>query len=180
MAVDIVPVKLDLARRVGATHVVDAREHDLVESARDPTRGGAPYVFESVGSEQVLNQAYHAKRRGGMTVPVGLPHPSRQLSVAVVSVVAEKRTIAGSYMDSAVPRLDIPRLIAMHMAGLLPVDLLLSRVITMDQISAAFDALVPRPVVRQIVRLSDGQRRACRRDEEARGCLSWIRMLTES
>jgi alcohol dehydrogenase len=156
IAVDVIPAKLDLARRVGATHVVDARENDPVASIRDLTHGGAPYVFESVGSEQVLVQAYHATRRGGVTVAIGLPHPAKQLSVPAVSIVAEERTIAGSYMGSAVPCRDIPRFIRLHRAGLLPVERLLSRTITLEQLCEAFDALATGAAVRQVVRMTDG------------------------
>ena len=75
---------------------------DPVEAVRELTGGGAHCAFESVGSEQVLAQAYAATRRGGTTVAIGLPHPSKRLAVPAVTVVAEERTIKGSYMGSAV------------------------------------------------------------------------------
>ncbi|MDR5683217.1 MAG: zinc-dependent alcohol dehydrogenase family protein [Armatimonadota bacterium] len=150
VAVDVVRGKLDLARRVGATHVVEARE-DPVTAVRDLTGGGADYAFESVGSEQVLRQAYEATRRGGTTVAIGLPDPSRPFVVPAVSLVAEERTVRGSYMGSAVPRRDIPRFLALYQAGLLPVDLLLTRTIPLDAINDAFEALARGDAVRQIV-----------------------------
>ena len=67
--------KLELARQAGATHLIDTTETDPVAAIRDLTGGGAEYVFETVGDEQVLGQAYEATRRGGTTVTVGLPHP---------------------------------------------------------------------------------------------------------
>ncbi|HCO26848.1 MAG TPA: alcohol dehydrogenase, partial [Gimesia maris] len=54
-------------------------------------------------------QAYAATRRGGTTITIGLPHPNKMFSVPAVSLVAEERTIKGSYMGSAVPRRDLPR-----------------------------------------------------------------------
>ncbi|TAM75629.1 alcohol dehydrogenase [bacterium] len=152
VAVDLVPSKLELAQRVGATHVVNARDDDAVERVREVTEGGADYAFETVGNERVLAQAYAATGRGGTTVTVGLPDPSRQLSIPAVSLVAEERVIRGSYMGSAVPRRDVPRYIAMYRAGLLPVDLLVSRTIGLDEINAAFDALHAGEVVRQVLR----------------------------
>lgn len=65
VAVDVVPWKLQLARELGATHTVDARQPDLVEAVRDATGGGAEFAFECAGSEQVLRQAYEATARGG-------------------------------------------------------------------------------------------------------------------
>ena len=153
LAVDVVPEKLARARILGASMVVDARETDPVEAVRDVTGGGAAYVFESAGNETVLEQAYRATRRGGMTVAIGLPHPDRRLSVPAVSLAAEERTVRGSYMGSAVPRRDIPRFIAMHRAGLLPVERLLDARLTLAEINAGFDALAAGQVVRQVVRL---------------------------
>ncbi len=152
VAVDILDSKLELAQKLGATHTVNARRDDPVVAVKDLTDGGAHYAFESVGNEQVLVQAYQATRRGGTTVTIGLPHPSRMFSVPAVGIVGEERTIKGSYMGSAVPRRDIPRFLALYQAGLLPVDLLLTRTIPLEQINEAFDALAKGEAVRQVVR----------------------------
>jgi alcohol dehydrogenase len=151
--VDVRPEKLELARKAGATHGVNAQETDPVAAIRDLTGGGVHYAFESVGSERVLIQAYQATRRGGTTIPIGLPHPERMFSVPAVSIVGEERTIKGSYMGSAVPRRDLPRFLALYQAGRLPVDLLLSRLIRLEEINEGFDALARGEVVRQVVRL---------------------------
>jgi alcohol dehydrogenase len=55
-------------------------------------------------------------------------------------------------MGSAVPARDIPRFIALYQAGLLPVDRLLTRTITLDEVNAGFDALARGEAVRQIIR----------------------------
>jgi alcohol dehydrogenase len=152
VAVDLLESKLKLAQQVGATHTINARENDPVEAIKEITTGGAQYTFESVGNEQVLIQAYQATRRGGTTVTIGLPHPSKQFVVSAVSLVGEERTVKGSYMGSAVPKRDIPRFIALYQAGLLPVDLLLTHTITLDEVNPAFDALAKGEAVRQVIR----------------------------
>lgn len=154
IAVDILPAKLELARRAGATHTIHAQEVDPVEAIRDLTGGGVHYAFESVGSERVLIQAYQAIRRGGTTVAIGLPHPERRFSVPALSIVGEERTIKGSYMGSAVPRRDLPRFLSLYQAGMLPVDLLLSRFLRLEEINEGFDALAQGQVVRQVVRFA--------------------------
>lgn len=151
VAVDLLESKLQLARELGATHTIHAGEGDAVAAIRDVTRGGAEFSFESVGSERVLAQAYAATARGGTTVTMGLPHPSKQFSVPAVSLVAEERTVKGSYMGSAVPSRDIPRFIAMYRAGLLPVDRLLTHRLGLDQINEGFDVLARGEAVRQVV-----------------------------
>ena len=106
-----------------------------------------------MGSERVLAQAYAATRRGGTTVTLGLPAPDRMFTVQAVSLVAEERTIKGSYMGSAIPSRDLPRFIALYRAGLLPVDRMLTHRLKLDQINAGFDRLARGEAIRQVVLL---------------------------
>ncbi len=150
VAVDVVPEKLALAKSLGATQVIAANA-DTVAAVREATRGGADHVIETVGHEQVLVQAYQATRRGGTTITVGLPHPQRMFSIPAVSLVAEERTIKGSYMGSAVPSRDLPRYIALYRAGRLPVDRLLTHTLRLDELNTGFDRLARGEAVRQVV-----------------------------
>lgn len=151
IAVDRVDDKLKLARELGATHAIDASQHDPVETIKDMTQGGAEYVFESVGSGSVLIQAYHATRRGGTTITIGLPAPSKMFSVPALSIVAEERTIKGSFMGSCLPRRDIPRYIGMYQAGILPVDKLQTHTLRLEEINEGFDRLAKAQAVRQLI-----------------------------
>ncbi len=150
VVVDPVAAKRELALSLGATHAVEGGERAVAE-VRAATGGGAGFVFESVGHEAVLAQAYAATRRGGTTIATGLPHPSRQFAVPAVSLVAEERTVKGSYMGSAVPLRDLPRFVAMYQAGKLPVDRLLTHRLALDEINAGFDRLADGVGVRQVV-----------------------------
>jgi alcohol dehydrogenase len=151
IAVDRVDEKLALAREVGATHTINAETDDPVAAIKDIGGDGADYVFESVGNELVLIQAYQSTRRGGTTVTVGLPAPNKMFSVPALSIVAEERTIKGSYMGGCVPRRDIPRFIAMYQAGILPVDKLQTHTLRLEEINAGFDRLAQARAVRQII-----------------------------
>lgn len=151
IAVDRLDNKLRLAREVGATHTINAVNEDAVEATREATGGGADYVFESVGNEGVLIQAYQATRRGGTTITVGLPAPNKLFSIPAVSLTLEERTIKGSYMGSSVPRRDIPRYIGMYQTGILPVDKLHTQTLKLEEINAGFDRLAQAEAVRQII-----------------------------
>jgi alcohol dehydrogenase len=150
VAVDTLAEKLDLAIALGATHGVLAGP-DAVAAIKAVTQGGAAFVIESVGSEIVLAQAYAATRRGGSTIATGLPHPSKAFSVPAVSLVAEERTVRGSYMGSAVPLRDVPRFVALYQAGRLPVDRLLTHRLTLDEVNEGFDRLAEGLAVRQVI-----------------------------
>ncbi len=154
IAVDRIGAKLELARQCGATHFVDASQTDPVAAVKDLSHGGVEAAFEAVGSELVIAQAYSATRRGGKTVAIGLPHPSRHLSLPAASLIAEQRHLMGCYMGSCVPQRDIPRFLNLYKAGLLPVNILKSREIRIDQVNEAFDALDDGEVVRQIIRFN--------------------------
>src|SRR5439155_1230459 len=60
VAVDVVAEKLALARRLGATHTVDASRDDPVAAIKELTGGGADYAFEAVGNLAVIKQALDA------------------------------------------------------------------------------------------------------------------------
>ena len=154
IAVDRLPAKLELARQCGATHTVDASGTDPIMAIKDLTSGGTETTFEAVGNEQVVAQAFGATRRGGKTVAIGLPHPNRQLTSPASTLVGEERQLMGSYMGSCVPQRDIPRFLRLYQAGLLPVQLLKSREIKLDQVNEAFDALDRGDVARQVIRFS--------------------------
>lgn len=151
IAIDVLPAKFGLARRLGADITIAAQESDPVTAIRDATGGGVEYAFEAVGNVQVMAQAYKATRRGGKAVSIGLAHPKQQLSLQAVSLVALEKTIQGSFMGSAIPRRDIPRLIQLYQAGKLPLDELLSPAISLDEINTGFDHLAQGSVVRQLL-----------------------------
>ncbi len=152
VAIDRVPEKVALARTLGATHTMLAGE-DTVAGVRAATDGGPDHAIETVGSENVLAEAYAATRRGGSTVTVGLPHPDRMLSIPAVSLVAEERTLRGSYLGSCVPDRDIPRLIGLHRAGRLPVERLITHRLGLEELNEGFDRLAAGAAVRQVVLL---------------------------
>jgi alcohol dehydrogenase len=98
-----------------------------------------------------MDTAYKITKRGGTTVTIGLPPPDAALSVPLVQMVAEERTVKGSYIGSCVPVRDIPRFISLYRQGKLPIDRLLSDRIKLDDINAGFERLRTSDVVRQVV-----------------------------
>jgi alcohol dehydrogenase len=152
VAVDLSEDKLALARTLGPVQTVNAADPDAVDQVRALTRGGADFAFEMAGSVRALEAAWRMTRRGGTTVTAGLPPPDAALAVNIVSLVAEERTLKGSYIGTCVPSRDIPRYVALFREGRLPVDRLLSGVIDLADINAAFDALADGRTVRTVVR----------------------------
>ena len=151
VAIDMLDEKLDLARQLGATDAVSAVAPDAVEQVRALTGGGVDVAVETAGSVKAMELAYRITRRGGTTVTAGLPNPEHRWPLQHVSLVAEERTVKGSYIGSCVPARDLPRYIDLYRRGRLPVDRLMSDRIRLEDINAAFDRLASGKVVRQVV-----------------------------
>jgi alcohol dehydrogenase len=151
VAIDLSLAKLDEAASLGATDVVDARDADAKDRVRALTGGGVEFAFEFAGAIRALELAYAITRRGGTTVTAGLPPPSASFGIPAVSLVAEERTIKGSYIGTCVPSRDIPRYMELYKQGRLPVDRLLSGRLKLDDINHGFDLLHEGRAVRQVV-----------------------------
>ena len=142
-AVDPMPEKRALALELGAAAAVAPGEEELLT--------GTDVVIETVGKASVLATAYKAARRGGRVVTVGLPNPAEDLSINALSLVADGKTLMGSYMGSSIPARDIPRYIALWRAGRLPVERLLTSVSPLEEINELMDKLAQGKAVRQVV-----------------------------
>lgn len=154
VAIDFSDEKLVIARDLGATHTVNAGDPDAAAKVREATRGGVDHALELAGAVSAFELAYAVTRRGGQTVTAGLASPSATFQIPAVNIVAEERTVKGSYMGSCVPRRDIPRYIAMFRAGQLPVDKLLTCTLSLDEINDGFDRLDRGEAIRQVVRFA--------------------------
>lgn len=146
IAVDGVDSKRDQARELGATTVLSPGE-----LASSGTR--ADVVVEAAGNARAFEGALAATAPGGRTVTVGLPHPDARASVSPLQLVAEARTVIGSYLGSAVPSRDIPVFAQWWRDGRLPVEALVSSRIGLDDVNRAMDDLAAGTAVRQIIEL---------------------------
>jgi alcohol dehydrogenase len=151
IAVDLSDEKLAFATKLGATQTVNARSNDAVGEIRRLSSAGVDVAFEMAGSVPALELAYAATARGGMTVTAGLPHPDKRMSLSPLALVAEERTLKGSYVGSSVPQRDVPRMIALFRAGRLPVDQLLTHRLKLEEINEGFDRLREGVGVRQVI-----------------------------
>jgi alcohol dehydrogenase len=151
IAIDVRDDKLALAKQLGATHTFNATDPDVVTKVKDLTKGGVDYTFEMAGSIPALELGWKITRRGGETVTGGLPHPQKTMAFSPSQMVAEERTLKGSYLGSCVPVRDIPTYIDLYKAGRLPVDRLMSDRIKLENINEAFDKLAEGATVRQVI-----------------------------
>jgi alcohol dehydrogenase len=144
MAVDPSPEKRALALELGAAAAVAPGE---TAGLMKPD-----VVIETVGKAEVLAEAYAQARRGGRIVTVGLPNPAARLEISALSLVADHKTLMGSYMGASIPARDIPRYVALWRAGRLPVERLMTSISPLSDINTLLDRLADGSAIRQIVK----------------------------
>ena len=140
--------KLALARSLGA-HETYAPGDALSAGVK------GDLVVDAVGRALAFESAVALTAPGGRTVTVGLPAPDDLARISPLLLVAEGRTIIGSYLGNCVPSRDIPLFVDMWRAGRLPIERLISSVITLEDLNAAFDALERGEALRQVITFDD-------------------------
>ena len=151
IAIDLSEEKLRVATELGATKTYLASENDIVEKIRNYTHGGVDHAVELAGAVPAFELAYKITRRGGQTVTAGIAAPTAEFKIPAVNLVADERTVKGSYMGSCVPQRDIPRYIALYQAGKLPVNKLLTGTLKLEDINKGFDLLDQGKAIRQVI-----------------------------
>ncbi len=151
IAVDVLPQKLEYARRFGATHAIDASQDDPVAAIKDLTRRGADYTFVAVGNARVINQAWDALAPGGTCVLIGLPATAETVTFQASALQANEKVLRGSRYGSARMRDDFPRMVELYRSGKLKIDELINRRFTLDETDAAYKALAAGELARGVI-----------------------------
>lgn len=141
VAVDVDARKLELARRFGAAATIDGRHEDVVERVLALTGGGAPWVIEAVGRPETLRQGVSALAPGGTLVALGISSADATVPVPINELVQRQKRIVGSLYGSSNPRIDLPRIFALYLAGRLPLDELLGARRPLAEVNEAYAEL---------------------------------------
>jgi len=152
IAVDLLDNKLEFAKRMGATHTINAKTENAVERVREITGGlGSDYAFDAIGSEKTALQVIDMIAPGGHAVLVGMPAIDTRAAFSPFHMVFFERKVTGTYYGSIRPRIDLATLADMAMSGQLNLDALISRTYTFDEINDGFKNLVAGSVARGVV-----------------------------
>jgi aryl-alcohol dehydrogenase len=152
VGVDVNPARLELARELGATHVVNASEEDVAAAIKDATGAGADFAVETTGVPEVLRQAVDSTAPTGVTGVIGAPAMGTEVSLDVNEILVSGRTVRGIVEGDAVPAVFIPRLIELWRQGRFPVDRLI-RTYDFDRIDAAAHDAERGDVIKAVVRM---------------------------
>ncbi|HUA36433.1 MAG TPA: Zn-dependent alcohol dehydrogenase [Candidatus Binataceae bacterium] len=150
IAVDKFPNKLELAKKLGATHTVNAGEKDPVAEIRTLTGEGADYSFEAIGLKSAAEQAYESIQPGGIATIVGMVPLGQKVEVDGFSLLFEKR-IQGCFMGSNRFRIDMPRIIDLYRQDRINLDDMVSRHGKLEDVNEAFRAMKAGEVARTVL-----------------------------
>ncbi len=152
VAVDLDDRKLDMAKRFGATHTVNASTSDPVEYVKSVTDGnGADVCIEAVGNPAVYRQAFEARDLAGTVVLVGVPRPDMKIELPFLDVFGRGGALKSSWYGDCLPTRDFPNLIELYLQGRLDLDGFVSETIGLDGIEDAFHKMERGEVLRSVV-----------------------------
>jgi len=151
IGVDVFPGKLEMARRVGATHVVNSAEDDPVKRIRALTGGaGVDHAFEAVGTAALVQQAIESLAIRGTATIVGVLPPDAEISFPWMAIRPECR-IQTSRMGSNRFRTDIPLYLDFYRQGRLMLDEMVTKRGRLGDINEAFRAMKAGEVARTVL-----------------------------
>jgi S-(hydroxymethyl)mycothiol dehydrogenase len=155
VAIDVAPVKLEWASKLGATDVVDASTEDPVESVLSLTKGaGVDFAFEAVGLPSCVDECVRMLATGGVVTIIGVPQPDTRLEVALggeEGIFAKTSTVLVSHGGDSLPQHDLPTIWQLSAKGILDIEQMLSHRVALDDLDRGFQLMRNAESIRTIV-----------------------------
>ena len=151
IAVDIVPSRLELALKIGATHVINSKEENTVARIQEITGGGAQFAMDSTGIGVLVSNMITSLRPRGIGAIVGAPKPGTTAALDLTDIMQNCKKLIGVVEGDSVPSTLIPVLVDLYMAGKFPFDKLVKFYDLKDINKAAEDSekgITIKPIVR--------------------------------
>ncbi len=149
---DPVAERRDVAKRFGATDLLDPTKQDVAAKARELTEVGVDYAFETAGFASLVQVGLAATRNGGSVVCVGAPplDESIQIAPAALLTISDKR-ILGCVLGGCNSLREIPRMLSLWRAGRLDLEGLITARRPIEDINLALDDLRASRGVRTVL-----------------------------
>lgn len=150
IAIDLSPAKLEAAKALGATDVVDASQADAVAEVQRLSGGGVDHAFEVIGRPATAEQALAMCANGRTAYVLGVMSDDAEFSVRA-EYTKRGKSLRGVMMGATRPRVDIPRYVEMWRRGQLDLDGMVSRRLPLDDVNDGFRAMAAGEVNRAVV-----------------------------
>jgi S-(hydroxymethyl)glutathione dehydrogenase/alcohol dehydrogenase len=160
IALDVHPEKLDMAKKLGATHTI-LNQHNIkavVDQVLEITWGeGTDYAMEFVGwtqTDETYAIGYQSLRKGGTMLFVGVPrHDKRTIPIPPRDFSAYRKKLQGVLFGDAQFQVDIPKYIDLYEKKQIDLDSMVTKEFGLEDINTCFDnILAGNRVARQVIR----------------------------
>jgi len=155
IAIDIHDQKLEMARRFGATHVINSAHADLRAEVRKIVGPQGVDVFvENTGLVRLIEQAYELTAKAGRAILVGVPRHDQDITIHSLPLHFGK-VLTGCEGGHSNPTVDIPRYIHLYQKGKLKLDEQITHRFPLEEINAALDTVRKGEAGRCLVQMTD-------------------------
>ncbi len=153
IGIDINPSKFELAKELGATDVVNPKDHDrpIQEVIVELTGGGVDYSFECIGNVDVMRSALECCHKGwGESVIIGVAGAGQEISTRPFQLVTG-RVWRGSAFGGVRGRTELPGMVKDAMTGKLDLDPFVTHNLPLERINEAFDLMHSGESIRTVI-----------------------------
>ena len=153
VGIDINPSKFELAKQLGATDVVNPKDHDrpIQQVLVDMLDGGFDYTFECVGHVGLMRAALESCHKGwGESIIIGVAGAGEEISTRPFQLVTG-RVWRGSAFGGVKGRTEMPRIVEAAMKGDIKIDPFITHTMPLDQINEAFHLMHEGKSIRSVI-----------------------------
>jgi S-(hydroxymethyl)glutathione dehydrogenase / alcohol dehydrogenase len=150
IAADPIPEKRELAKKLGATDVVDALADDAAAQIVGMTKGGVDHAIEAVGRPASGELAVKSLKRGGTATILGMMPLQHSIGLSAMDLLSGKK-LQGAIMGGNRFPVDIPRLVDFYMRGLLDLDSIIAERIPLESINDGFEKMKKGDSARSVI-----------------------------
>ncbi len=152
IAVDVFDKKLEMAKKFGATDVVNAKNTDPVEAIRELTDGGVEYSFEAIGNKKTQTQTVLCTAPRGMATFIGVGKDGDVLDdLPVYFITSSERIVRGHHLNYSSNAIDLNYIVSLYKRGLLNLDDMVSQHGSLADVDKAFHDMETGEVVRTVL-----------------------------
>lgn len=153
IGVDINPAKFEIARQLGATDIVNPKDHDrpIQEVLVDMTDGGVDYSFECIGNVDVMRAALECCHKGwGESTIIGVAGAGQEISTRPFQLVTG-RVWRGSAFGGVKGRSELPGIVEQYLNGEFELDTFITHTMGLEAINEAFDLMHEGKSIRSVI-----------------------------
>lgn len=137
IAIDIHDNKLELAKQMGATHVINSGKADARQAIADIVgSAGVDAFIDNTGQPAIIEMGYQITKPQGRVTLVGVPRKGNNINIHSLPLHFGKG-LSGSHGGEAIPQTDIPRYQNLYRAGRIKLRELITDIFTLDQVNEA-------------------------------------------